>query len=167
MTEFQMKGEIFMADKVKHVPEGFHAVNAVLVVNGAAQAIEFYKTAFGAKERTRLTGPGEKIVHAEMAIGDAVFMVKDEFPEWDDRGPKLTEGSPVRIALYIEDVDELAKRAVDAGAKILIPVADQFYGDRSGRLADPFGHIWIISTHKEDVSAGEMKRRMDALSKKS
>ena len=156
-----------MADKVKPFPEGFHAVNPVLVVNGAAQAIEFYISAFGAKERMRLVEPGGKIAHAEMTIGDAVFMVKDEFPEWGDRSPDPAGGSPVRIGLYVDDVDEVAKRAVAAGAKILIPVGDQFYGDRSGRLADPFGHIWIISTHKEDVSPEEMKRRMDALSKKS
>jgi PhnB protein len=156
-----------MSGKVKPVPEGFHSVNPVLVVNGASRAIEFYRTAFGAKERMRLAGPGGKIVHAEMTLGDALFMVKDEFPEWGDHSPKTAEGSSVRIALYIDEVDEVAARAVAAGAKILIPVADQFYGDRSGRLEDPFGHVWIISTHKENVAPDEMKRRMDALSKKS
>ena len=156
-----------MADQVKSIREGFHAVNPVLVVNGAAQAIEFYKHAFGATERTRLVGPGGKIVHSEMTIGDALFMVKDEFPEWGDHSPKSADGPSVLIALFVDDVDELEERAVAAGAKILIPVADQFYGDRSGRLADPFGHVWIISTHKEDVSPTEMKRRMDAFSKNS
>jgi len=156
-----------MATRVKPVPDGFHAVTPLLVVNDAARAIEFYKTAFGAKERMRMAGPGGKIVHAEMTIGDAVIMVADEFPEWGDLGPKSAGDSPVRIALYVDDVDEVAKRAVTAGAKVLIPVADQFYGDRCGRLADPFGHLWIIATHKEDVSPGEMQKRMEALSKKS
>jgi PhnB protein len=156
-----------MASRVKAIPDGYHAVTPALVVNGAARSIEFYETAFGAKERMRMTEPGGKIVHAEMTIGDAVFMVKDEFPEWGDLGPKSPGDSPVRIALYVEHVDEVAARAVAAGAKILIPVEDQFYGDRSGRLQDPFGHVWIISTHKEDVSPDEMQRRMDALSKES
>lgn len=156
-----------MDTRVKPIPDGYHAVTPVLVVNDAARAIEFYKTAFGAKQRMRMTGPGGKIVHAEMTIGNAVFMVTDEFPEWGELGPKSAVDSPVRIALYVDDVDEVAKRAVAAGAKILIPVADQFYGDRGGRLADPFGHLWIVATHKEDVSPGEMQKRMDALSKKS
>ncbi len=156
-----------MAARVKPVPDGYHAVTPLLVVNDAARAIEFYKTAFGAKERMRMTGPGGKIVHAEVTIGDAVIMLADEFPEWGDLSPKSAVDPPVRIALYVDDVDEVAKRAVTAGAKVLIPVADQFYGDRSGRLADPFGHLWIIATHKEDVSPGEMQKRMEALSKKS
>ena len=152
-----------MATRVKPIPDGYGAVTPVLVVSGAARAMEFYRTVFGAKERMRMTGPGGKIVHAELTIGNAVLMVTDEFPEWGNLGPKSAADSPVRIALYVDDVDELVKRAVAAGATLLIPVADQFYGDRSGRLADPFGHLWIVSTHKEDVSPGEMQRRMDEL----
>ena len=153
--------------RVKPIPDGYHAVTPFLVVSDAARAMEFYKAAFGAKERMRLAGPGGKIVHAEMTIGDAVIMVADEFPEWGNLSPESLNGSPVRMALYVEDVDDVASRAVAAGAKVLIPVADQFYGDRSGRLADPFGHLWIVATHIEDVSPGEMQKRMDALSKKS
>jgi PhnB protein len=156
-----------VATKVKPIPDGYQAVTPLLVVNNAARAMEFYKTAFGAKERMRMAGPGGKIAHAEMTISDAVIMVADEFPEWGDLGPKSVADSAVRIVLYVDDVDEVAKRAVTAGAKVLIPVADQFYGDRSGRLADPFGHVWIIATHKEDVSPDEMRKRMEALSKKS
>jgi PhnB protein len=156
-----------MPIRVKHIPDGCHAVTPVLVVNDAGRAIGFYEKAFGAKERMRITGPGGKIVHGEMTIGNAVIMVADEFPEWGDLSPKSPTDSPVRIALYVDDVDEVAKRAVAAGAKILIPVADQFYGDRGGRLADPFGHLWIVATHKEDMSPGEMQKRLDALSKKS
>ena len=153
--------------RVKPIPDGYHAVTPFLVVSDAARAMEFYKVAFGAKERMRMAGPGGKIVHAEMTIGDAVIMVADEFPEWGNLSPESLNGSPVRMALYVEDVDDVASRAVAAGAKVLIPVADQFYGDRSGRLADPFGHLWIVATHIEDVSPGEMQKRMDALSKKS
>ena len=156
-----------MAAKVKYIPEGFHAVTPLLVVNDAARAIEFYQTVFGAKEQVRMAGPGGKIVHAEITIGDSVIMMNDEFPEGGDLGPDSARHSPVRIALYVDDVDDVAQRAVAAGARILIPVADQFYGDRSGRLADPFGHIWIIATHQEDVSPEEMKKRMAALSQKS
>jgi PhnB protein len=156
-----------MMSRVKPIPDGYHAVTPFLVVSDAARAMEFYKVAFGAKERMRMAGPGGKIVHAEMTIGDAVIMVADEFPEWGNLSPESLNGSPVRMALYVEDVDDVASRAVAAGAKVLIPVADQFYGDRSGRLADPFGHLWIVATHIEDVSPGEMQKRMDALSKKS
>jgi PhnB protein len=155
-----------MMSRVKPIPDGYHAVTPFLVVSDAARAMEFYKAAFGAKERMRMAGPGGKIVHAEMTIGDAVIMVADEFPEWGNLSPESLNGSPVRMALYVEDVDDVASRAVAAGAKVLIPVADQFYGDRSGRLADPFGHLWIVATHIEDVSPGEMQKRMDALSKK-
>ena len=152
---------------VKAIPDGYHAVMPVLVVNDAKRALEFYSAVFGAKERMRMMGPGGKIAHAEMAIGEAVFMLADEFPEWGDHGPQSGVDPTVRISLYVDDVDAVAKRAVAAGAKIRIPVANQFYGDRSGRLVDPFGHLWIIATHVEDVSPEEMQRRMDALAKKS
>jgi PhnB protein len=153
--------------KVKAIPDGYHSVTPMLIVKGAARAIEFYKLAFGAKEeRPRLAGPGGKIVHAELTIGDAVILLGDEFPEWGDCAPKSAGDVSVRIALYVEDVDDVAKRAEAAGAKILIPVADQVYGDRSCRLVDPFGHVWLVSTHKEDVSADEIQKRMEALSTK-
>jgi PhnB protein len=156
-----------MSSKVSHIPKGFQSVSAVLVIHGAAQAINFYERVFGAKETMRLTEPGGKIAHAELVIGGATFSVADEFPEWGDHGPNKAGASPVRIALFVEDVDEVTKRAVAAGARMLIPVSDQFYGDRTGRLVDPFGHVWIISTHKEDVAPAEMRRRMEALSKQS
>jgi PhnB protein len=153
--------------KVKAIPDAYRAVTPVLVVNDAARAIEFYRSVFGARERMRMSGPGGKIAHAEMTIGDAVIMVADEFPEWGDLSPKSGIDPTVRIALYVDDVDDVAKRAVAAGATIVIPVTNQFYGDRSARLADPFGHLWIIATHIEDVSPGEMQKRMDALLSKS
>ena len=154
-----------MAPKVKSIPEGYHAVTPALVVGDAARALAFYAAAFGAKERMRLPGPGGKVAHAEMSVGDSAFMVSDEFPDWGNVGPRPGVPSPVRIGLYVDDVDATVRRAVAAGAKVLIPVADQFYGDRSARLEDPFGHTWIVATHKEDVSPEEIVRRMAALPK--
>jgi PhnB protein len=155
-----------MAEKVKHIPDGWHAVTPYLVVKDAARAIEFYGKVFGAKEVMRLPDPSGKIGHAEIKIGGDYVMLADEYPEQGHKSPRSLGGSPVRIHLYVEDVDAVASRAVGAGAKMLIPVADQFYGDRSGRIEDPFGHIWIISTHKEDVTPAEMQKRMEAYSKK-
>lgn len=153
-----------MTSRAKPIPDGFHTATPYLMVRDAAGAIEFYKKAFGAAElTTRLTDPSGKVMHAEIKIGDSPVMIADEFPEWGNRSPQSLGGTPVIIALYVEDVDTLASGAVAAGAKLLIPVADQFYGDRSGRLADPFGHIWIIATHKEDVSPEEIQRRAAAL----
>ena len=152
-----------MTISAKHIPAGLQELTPVLVVNDSNRAIEFYKTVFGAKERMRLTEPGGKVVHGELTIGHSVTMVSDEFPEWGDISPKTEIPSPVRIALYVEDVDVVADRAIAHGARLLIPIADQFYGDRGGRLADPFGHIWILATHKEDVSQDEMQKRMEAL----
>ena len=156
-----------MTPRPRHIPEGFQAISPALVINDASRAIEFYEKVFGAKQRMRLMGPAGKIVHAELVIGDAVFSVADEFPAWGNHGPTLTGDSPVRIVLFVEDVDEVAKRAVAAGARMLIAVSDQFYGDRSGRLMDPFGHVWIISSHKEDVTPSEMRRRMEAISQQA
>ena len=150
---------------VKPIPDGYHTVTPYLIVKDAASAIEFYKKAFGATEAMRLSEPGGRIGHAEIRIGDAPIMLSDEYPEMDVRSPQSLGGSPVLIHLYVDDVDALASRAVAAGAKLLRPVADQFYGDRSGTLTDPFGHRWMIATRKEDVSAAEMQKRYDALMK--
>lgn len=151
--------------KVKPIPEGYHSVAPYLAVRGAAAAIEFYKQAFGAKEVMRLRMPDGKIGHAEIQIGDSRIMLSDEFPEYGNRSPEAFGGSPVTIHLWVEDVDVVARQAVAGGAKILIPVSDQFHGDRSGRLADPFGHVWIVSTHIEDVSPEEIERRAEAFMK--
>ncbi len=152
-----------MAQKVKPVPEGFHTAAPLLIVEGAARAIEFYRQAFGATEELRLTDPESGVLlHAEVRVGDSVIMLADENERWGTRSPRSLGGTPVAIHLYVEDVDVLAERAVAAGAEVLIPVADQYYGDRTGRLRDPFGHEWIVATHVEDVSPGEMQRRTDA-----
>ncbi len=151
--------------EARHIPEGYHTATPRLIVRDASGAIEFYKKAFGATELMRLKMPDGRIGHAEIRIGDSRIMIADDIPEYGHRSPQSLGGSPVVIYLYVEDVDAVARQAVAAGAKLLIPVSDQFYGDRSGRLADPFGHIWIISTHKEDVSAEEMQKRLDALMK--
>jgi PhnB protein len=152
-----------MTISAKHISAGLREATPVLVVGDSNRAIEFYKTVFGAKERMRLTAPGGTVVHGELTIGHSVIMVSDEFPERDEIGPSREVRSPVRITLYVEDVDAVAERAVAHGASLLIPIADQFYGDRAGRLADPFGHIWILATHQEDVSQDEMQKRMEAL----
>jgi PhnB protein len=143
----------------KPIPDGYRSVIPYLIVDGAAAAIEFYKTAFGAIERYRLGGPGGKIGHAELQIGDSLVMLADEHPEMGALGPRTVGGSPVGIHLYLSDVDAAAARAVAGGAKLTRPVADQFYGDRLGTIEDPFGHIWHISTHIEDVSPEEIGRR--------
>ena len=152
-----------MNTKAKPVPEGFHTATPYLIITNAARAIEFYQDVFGATELTRLATPDGKVGHAEIRIGDSRIMLADEFPEWDARSPQTIGGSAVHIMLYVEDVDAVVNRAVAAGAKLFKPVADQFYGDRSGSLTDPFGHKWTIATHKEDVSPEEMKRRASAL----
>ena len=153
-----------MATKVKPIPEGYPTLSASLVVRDAARAIQYYQAAFGATERMRLEGPPGKIAHAELAIGDGVIMLSDEAD--NDPGPLKLGTSPVRLHLYVEDVDAVAERAVAAGGKMVIPVSDQFYGDRSGRLQDPFGHLWMISTHKEDVAPAEMQKRMASFTAK-
>ena len=151
-----------MADKVKPIPEGYGAVTPYLIVDGAARAIEFYKEAFGAEETFRMEGPGGRVGHAEIKIGDSHIMLADEHPEMGARGPRSFGGSPISLALYVEDVDATVSRAVEAGAKLTRPVANQFYGDRTGGLEDPFGHAWYVATHVEDVSEEEMKKRAAA-----
>jgi len=145
--------------KTKPIPDGYHTATPYLIVNGAAQALEFYKKAFGATEMMRFPGPGGKIMHAEIKIGDSPIMLADEAPEMGARSPKTIGGTPVSLLLYVEDVDAWASKAVAAGAKVQRPVQDQFYGDRTGTFEDPFGHVWSIATHKEDVSLEEMKKR--------
>jgi len=145
---------------VKAIPEGYHAINASLIVRDPAKAIEFYKKVFGAKERMRLADPAGKIVHAEVDIGDSVIFISPESPDWGNRSPQTIGGSPVVLHLYVKDVDDVVRGAEAAGAKVLTPPADQFYGDRAGRISDPFGDIWAVATHKEDVSPQEMDRRM-------
>jgi PhnB protein len=151
-----------MTSKVKPIPEGYHAVTPYLSVKGAAGAIEFYKKAFGAKDVMRMPGPDGKIGHAEIQIGDSRIMLADEHPEMNFRGPQSIGGTPVHIHLYVEDADKIANQALAAGAKLRRPVTDQFYGDRSGTLEDPFGHVWHVSTHEEDISPEEMKKRAAA-----
>jgi len=133
-----------------------------LIVNDGARAIEFYKKAFGATELFRMAGPDGKIGHAEIKIGDSPIMLADEVPAMGHRSPQSLGGSPVSILLYVEDVDAVFNQAVAAGAKVARPVADQFYGDRTGGVTDPFGHAWYIATHKEDVSSEELQKRAAA-----
>ena len=156
-----------MSSNVPAIPEGQAGATPYLTIRNAAAAIEFYKKAFGAIERMRLADPSGKIGHAEIKIGDALIMLSDEYPEMDVRGPESIGGSPVCMHLYVADVDAFTNRAVAAGAKVLRPVADQFYGDRGGKFADPFGHIWWFSTHKEDVPPEEMRKRAAALFQKA
>jgi PhnB protein len=150
--------------KVEPIPAEYSGVTPYLAVDDAAAAIEFYKTGFGATEIMRLPGPDGKIGHAEVKIGKAIVMLADEHPNADHIGPKTLGGSTVKLHMYVENVDTFFETAVAAGAKVLMPIADQFYGDRSGRLEDPFGHVWLISTHVEDVSPEEMQKRMEAYS---
>ena len=149
-----------MAD-VKAIPDGYHSVTPYLICDGAADAIEYYKKAFGATELFRMDHDG-KVGHAELKIGDSPIMLADEYPQMGYRSPKALGGTPVSIMIYVEDVDTVYQRAIDAGATEVKPLQDQFYGDRSGTLTDPFGHVWTVATHKEDVTMEEMNRRMAA-----
>lgn len=144
---------------VKAIPDNYPQVMPYLIVDGAGEAIEFYKTVFGATERMRLDGPDGRIGHAELQIGEAVIMLADENPGMNIEGPKSVGGTPVTIHVYVENVDAAFERAVQAGAKSLRAVEDQFYGDRSGQFEDPYGHRWNVATHVEDISEDEMLRR--------
>lgn len=149
-----------MADKVKPIPEDYQAATPYLICRGAAKAVDFYRRAFGAVEHFRMDAPDGKIGHCEMRIGKhAMIMLADEHPEMGALSPQTLGGTPVSIYIYVEDVDALARQAEKAGAKVLRPVATQFYGDRSVMLLDPFGHQWGFATHVEDVSPEEMERR--------
>jgi len=152
--------------KVPHIPKGYNSITPYLIVKGAAQAIDYYKKVFGATETVRMPGPDGKVGHAELKIGDSHIMLADENPGMGQgHASAATIGaSPVSLYLYLPDVDTVVERAVAAGAKILKPVQDQFYGDRSGFIQDPFGHLWGVATHVEDVSPQEMKERMKKMS---
>jgi PhnB protein len=151
--------------KPKAIPQDMHVVTPHLIVAGAANAIEFYKKAFGAVEAARLPGPDGKIMHAMIRINGYPVMLVDEMPQWGALGPKALKGSPVTIHLYVEDADAFFKRAVDAGAKVTMPLAEQFWGDRYGKVEDPFGHQWSIATHVRDVSPQEMQEAMKQMEK--
>jgi PhnB protein len=145
------------------IPDGYRSVTPYLIVNGAAAAIEFYKHVFAATEMLRMADAQGRIGHAEIKIGDSVVMLADESPQRGALAPPTIGGSPVLILHYVDNVDDVVARAVASGAKLVRPVADQFYGDRTGGIEDPYGHHWHLATHKEDVSPDEMKRRAEAL----
>ena len=147
----------------KPIPEGMHTVTPHLICAGAAEAIEFYRKAFGAVELSRMPGSDGKLMHASIRIGDSVVMLTDEMPDWGSFGPKSLKGSPVTIHLYVENVDAVFEQAVGAGAKVTMPLDDMFWGDRYGKLEDPFGHIWSIGTHVRDVSPDEMQKAMEQM----
>ena len=151
----------------KSPPEGYHSVTPYLIVDGAARAIDFYKEAFGAVESMRLPGPGGKIGHAEIRIGDSAIMVADEFPDMDIFGPKANGGSAISLVVYVEDCDAVVDRAVRAGASLKRAPADQFYGDRSGTVEDPYGHAWHVHTHLRTVSPAELEKAAAEMAKKA
>ena len=145
----------------KSIPDGYHSVTPYLIVKGAAEAMKFYIRAFGAAELMRMAGPDGRIGHAEMKIGDSVIMLADEHPEIGHRGPQSLGGAAVSLMVYVDQVDEVFKQALASGAKEIRPLKDQFYGDRSGTLQDPFGHQWTLATHIEDVAPEELRRRAE------
>jgi PhnB protein len=153
------------AKKVQPIPAGYAVVTPYLAVRGAAQAIEFYKKVFGAKELMRMPGPEGKLGHAELRIGDSRVMLADEYESMNFLGPQSRGGTSVQIHLYVKDVDATVARAAAAGAKVVRPVADQFYGDRTSTVEDPFGHVWHVATHKEELSMAEVKRRAADMAK--
>lgn len=145
---------------VQAIPQGYHTLTPFMTVRDAARAIEFYKQAFGATEKGVMKAPDGKVMHAELIIGDSIFMLADEFPQFGSLSPQTTGGSGMGLHIYVEDVDTAFDRAVKAGANVEMPVSDMFWGDRYGRLADPFGHKWSIATHKRDMSREEMDKEM-------
>ena len=149
---------------VKAIPEGYRTLTPYLTIKDAAKAIEWYRKAFGAEELSRvpMSEDDPRLVHAEVRIGDSILMMSEEFPEWGGKGPEALGGSPVSILIYVEDVEAAWKRAVEAGATIKMPLADQFWGDRFGAIEDPFGHKWSLAQHMEDLSSEEIGRRREA-----
>ena len=150
---------------VKPVPDGYHTVTPYMTIKGAAEALEFYKKAFGATELMRLLGPDGQVGHAELQIGNSRIMMADEFPQAECKSPQTLGGTSMGLLLYVEDVDAFVARALAAGATATYPIEDKFYGDRMGGLSDPFGHKWHIGTHKEDVAPEEITRRVQAMTK--
>lgn len=148
---------------VKPIPDGYHSVTPYLIVSNAAKALEFYQRAFGATETMRLNGPAGKIMHAEIRLGDSTIMLADEFPEMQAVSPTTLKGTAGSLMVYVDDVDRRFQQAVDAGATVKRAVQDQFYGVRSGTLIDPFGHVWTLSTHTEDLAPDEISRRFEAM----
>lgn len=146
---------------VKPIPDGFHTVTPHLVIRGAAKAIEFYKKALGAEEISRMPGPDGRLMHAQLRIGTSPLMIVDEYPEWGARGPETIGGTSVCLHLYVQDCDAAMKRAEAAGAKVTMPAQDTFWGDRYGKLLDPFGHEWSIATHKRDMTPAEIVKAME------
>ncbi len=147
----------------KPIPDGMHTATPHLICDGAADAIEFYRKAFGAVELSRMAGADGKVMHASFRIGDSVIMLNDEMPNWGTFGPKSLKGSPVTIHLYVEDADAFFEQAVRAGAKVTMPLDDMFWGDRYGKLEDPFGHQWSVGTHVRDISPEEMQKAMERM----
>jgi PhnB protein len=150
-----------MTEAVKPIPEGYHSLTPYLIIKGAAEALEFYKSAFGAEEVVRMPMPDGRIGHAEIRIGNSMLMIADEMEEMGYRSSQTLNGSPVGFIIYLEDVDKEFQRAIDAGGTVVRPLENKFYGDRMGTLRDPFGYEWSLGTHIEDVSPEEMTRRMD------
>ena len=144
----------------KKIPEGYHTITPHLIVNGAEDAIEFYKRAFGAEVRGIHYGPGKAVMHAEIKIGDSIVMLNDEFPDYGSVGPKTRGGTSTVLDIYTEDADAIFNRATSAGATVIMPLADQFWGDRYGQVEDPYGHRWSIATHQRDMSAEEIQKAM-------
>lgn len=147
---------------VRPIPEGYHSVTPYLVIKGAGAAIDYYKKAFGASEMFRMPGPDGKVMHAEIKIGDSIIMLADEFPEMGFKSPASLGGSAVSLMIYCEDVNRVFPEAIAAGGTEMRPLKDQFYGDRTGTLKDPFGHVWTVATHVEDIAPDEMERRAKA-----
>jgi uncharacterized glyoxalase superfamily protein PhnB len=146
---------------VKAIPEGYHSITPFMTVRDAARAIEFYKQAFGAVEKGVMKGPDGKVMHAELRIGDSIVMLTDEFPEFGSLSPQTSGGAGMGLHIYVEDVDSAFERAVKAGAKVEMPVSDMFWGDRYGKLSDPFGHKWSIATHTADLSSQQIEKAQE------
>jgi len=157
------KADISTNPSLRPIPEGMRTVTPHLICAGAAEAIEFYQKAFGAVELSRMPGSDGKVMHASIRIGDSIIMLNDEIPDWGTFGPKSLKGSPVTIHLYVENADAVFEQAVRAGAKATMPLDDMFWGDRYGKLEDPFGHQWSVGTHVRDVSPEEMQKAMEQM----
>ena len=149
-------------NKYSYIPEGYNAVTPALAFKGADAAIKWYVNVLGAKEKMRFENPDKTIAHGELTIGDSIIMLSEENPQYN-KSPKTLNGNSVNLCVYVEDVDAVIQKAVDNGAKLIMPAADQFYGDRSGRFEDPFGYIWVVSTHVRDVSEEEMHKKMEEM----